>query len=141
VIRSWDGFLYHQSAPGDVIRAEEWNQLKGWLRRVRPRPGPGISLQETPDGTIVACPTAPNWYFAYTPLAGIGARVGTPPSDLVPGSATCQVYEWNGEALTLFDPDRVVLNAWRAGVAGSRLIRIEPRWGKWWAVNEDCPVT
>ena len=139
MIRSWDGFLYHKSAPGEVIRAEEWNLFKAWLRRVRVRSGPGVSLKETPDGTVISCPAEPGWCFAYTPSGGIGARVGSPPSALTPGAADCQIYEWTGTSLEILDPDRRVHNPWRNAVAGSSLTRVVFRWGQWWVVNEDCP--
>lgn len=126
------------SKRGDVFTAEQLNAIKSIIRQYRPIGGPGITARETKDGTVLSTPVE-NWYFAYTPATGIAPRTGTPPGELVPGSAEAQIYMWTGSTLKIQGPDRTVMNWTTKTIPGSRLIRVVPRWQLWWVVNTDCP--
>ena len=91
----------------DEVSATEWNRLVRAIRRIAPRQGPGILLDETPNGTFLsaapaaqgraAAPAAQPWTFV----------VGTSQSGRVKGEWTRAVVQFGYDMYSLSD-----LNAW-----------------------------
>lgn len=76
-------------------------------------------------------------FSVKTPVGGIAAMDGSG----LPGSATCLVRLWDGTNWTTGTEEVEVLNDFTSAVSGAVLLKVHRRFGKIWALAEDCPAS
>lgn len=122
--------------PGDPITAEDWNELVDAVRRneIQESTACGLSIQKTPDGTLVRLGSSRLGRPAVT-SSTITARSGT-----TPGTGTVTPLWYNGSALANDGSDLTVLFYSASASIGSGKycwIQQDQR-GIWWLISAEC---
>jgi len=98
----------------------------------------GVASNRNAGGTAIFSRQSPPWRFFRTPSDGIAEASGS--SEILPGTAECEVFVWDGMRLILDPqrPKRLIHNPWSGKVEGNRLVAADMAFGAWWVRNEDC---